>query len=229
MAQSVSIPDFEVNAENKGDVIVLPFTLTMPDGGDFTNIETHVTFPAGIRPALVTYDDDDNLVVTEDPDEGFYCEVGPDIEVKQKLPVVAYTDNFDEPSNYPAYVIVGANMKKVANTKNPNNYMIVYAIADEDYEAGERAFTAYVKYTQYDDASFTVGALDAEVPICNVTFVAAGPGPQDGVDDVNAAKAVSSVKYYNAAGVASDNAFEGVNIVVTKYADGSQSVVKVVK
>ena len=50
-----------------------------------------------------------------------------------------------------------------------------------------------------------------------------------GVNDVNAAKAVASVKYYNAAGVASDNAFEGVNIVVTKYADGSKSVVKVVK
>ena len=86
-----------------------------------------------------------------------------------------------------------------------------------------------MKYTQYDDKSFTVGTLEEEVPICNVTFVAAGPGPQIAVEDINAAKAVSSVKYYNAAGVASDNAFEGVNIVVTKYADGSQSVAKVVK
>ena len=50
-----------------------------------------------------------------------------------------------------------------------------------------------------------------------------------GVADVNAAKAVASVKYYNAAGVAADSAFEGINIMVTKYADGSQSVVKVVK
>lgn len=50
-----------------------------------------------------------------------------------------------------------------------------------------------------------------------------------GVNDLGADKAVASVKYYNAAGVAADAAFDGVNIVVTKYVDGSQKVVKIVK
>ncbi len=49
------------------------------------------------------------------------------------------------------------------------------------------------------------------------------------VNDLGADKAVASVKYYNAAGVAADAAFDGVNIVVTKYVDGSQKVVKIVK
>lgn len=43
-----------------------------------------------------------------------------------------------------------------------------------------------------------------------------------------AAKAVSTT-YYTPAGVASKTAIKGLNIVVTKYADGSQKVVKVIK
>ena len=53
--------------------------------------------------------------------------------------------------------------------------------------------------------------------------------PESGVNDLGADKAVASVKYYNAAGVAADAAFDGVNIVVTKYVDGTQKVVKIVK
>ena len=49
-----------------------------------------------------------------------------------------------------------------------------------------------------------------------------------GVSNVSVTKAVASVKYYNAAGVASSEAFSGVNIVVTKYADGTQTVTKIV-
>lgn len=49
------------------------------------------------------------------------------------------------------------------------------------------------------------------------------------VDDVNAVKTVAGVKYYNTLGVASSTPFEGVNIVVTTYTDGSHSSVKVVK
>jgi len=42
-------------------------------------------------------------------------------------------------------------------------------------------------------------------------------------------KSVTSVKYYNMMGVESDVPFQGVNIVVTRYDDGSQSTAKVVK
>ena len=49
------------------------------------------------------------------------------------------------------------------------------------------------------------------------------------VEEINANKAVAGVKYYNVAGQAADKAFDGVNVVVTTYVDGTQSVVKVVK
>lgn len=50
-----------------------------------------------------------------------------------------------------------------------------------------------------------------------------------GVNDVNAAKNVSSVKYYNIAGVESNVPFEGVNVVVTTYEDGTKAATKVIK
>lgn len=49
-----------------------------------------------------------------------------------------------------------------------------------------------------------------------------------GIDDVNA-KTVAGVKYVNVAGMESSTPFDGVNIVVTTYTDGSVKAVKMVK
>lgn len=49
-----------------------------------------------------------------------------------------------------------------------------------------------------------------------------------GIDDMNA-KTVAGVKYVNVAGMESSTPFDGVNIVVTTYTDGSVKAVKVVK
>lgn len=64
--------------------------------------------------------------------------------------------------------------------------------------------------------------VSASVTI-NVDYTATG------VQGVNAGKQVVAIKYVNTAGIQSDKPFEGVNIVVTTYDDGSQQVVKVVK
>lgn len=47
-----------------------------------------------------------------------------------------------------------------------------------------------------------------------------------GVDDVDASKAVLGKKYVSASGITSDTPFEGMNIVITLYEDGTQSVEK---
>jgi len=49
------------------------------------------------------------------------------------------------------------------------------------------------------------------------------------VNDVNTVKQVSSVQYVNVAGQMSNTPFEGVNIVVTNYTDGTKTTTKVVK
>ena len=46
---------------------------------------------------------------------------------------------------------------------------------------------------------------------------------------VISAKEVAGVKYYNIAGVESDRPFQGVNIEVTRYTDGSKSTRKILK
>ena len=47
--------------------------------------------------------------------------------------------------------------------------------------------------------------------------------------DVTTAKEVAGVKYYNIAGVESAQPFDGINVVVTTYTDGSKTTTKVVK
>lgn len=49
------------------------------------------------------------------------------------------------------------------------------------------------------------------------------------IDNVTTGKAVKSVRYYNTLGVESETPFEGVNIIVTTYSDGSSSASKVIK
>lgn len=54
-------------------------------------------------------------------------------------------------------------------------------------------------------------------------------GEKSGVNDVHVDKNVKSVKYYNLLGVESAEPFQGVNVVVTTYDDGSKAASKVVK
>jgi len=49
------------------------------------------------------------------------------------------------------------------------------------------------------------------------------------INGVDSYRQVVSEKYYNPAGIESDTPFKGVNIVVTRYSDGSTSIVKVLK
>ena len=55
------------------------------------------------------------------------------------------------------------------------------------------------------------------------------PDHATGVEDVNAEKTVAGVVYYNLLGAASDRPFEGVNVVVPTYTDGTKSSKKIIK
>ena len=49
------------------------------------------------------------------------------------------------------------------------------------------------------------------------------------IDTTSVAKQVTTHTYYNVAGMASDKPFRGVNIVVTRYTDGTQAAMKIVR
>ena len=54
-------------------------------------------------------------------------------------------------------------------------------------------------------------------------------GTATAVTDVAAGKQVAGVDYYNMQGQRSSSAHEGVNVVVTRYTDGTTRVAKLVK
>ena len=55
------------------------------------------------------------------------------------------------------------------------------------------------------------------------------PDPQTAVKEINYNGEVVSVTYVNSQGMTSDKPFDGVNIVVTRYSDGTTRTTKVVR
>ena len=78
--------------------------------------------------------------------------------------------------------------------------------------------TTDAKSTSDASTKFVVYPLDLDA-----TKVATG------VNDVNSAKEVKGVSYFNMMGVESAQPFDGVNIMVTTYTDGTQSATKVLR
>ena len=81
----------------------------------------------------------------------------------------------------------------------------------------------------YQVAVESAGNYELTVYFNNETGEVFGSIKTSGVNDLNADKAVAGVKYYNLLGVESAEPFQGVNVVVTTYADGSKQATKVVK
>lgn len=90
------------------------------------------------------------------------------------------------------------------------------AVATTDAKSAPRK-TAYDS-TVAPSTKFVVYPLDLEAG--NVST---------GVNDVNSAKEVKGVSYFNMMGVESAQPFDGVNIMVTTYTDGTQSATKVLR
>ena len=70
---------------------------------------------------------------------------------------------------------------------------------------------------------YTDGGLSTDWVVYPLT----SPSVITAVSDVNTSKTVMGTKYYNLAGLASDQPFDGINIVVTTFSDGSKQAVKV--
>ena len=90
--------------------------------------------------------------------------------------------------------------------------------ADKTYDLTVSA-SGYKPYTA-EGVSFADGNIDAGDIVLETDVT--------GIKDIDANREVAGVTYYNMAGQQSDKAFDGVNIVVTKYTDGTKKTTKVV-
>ena len=81
-------------------------------------------------------------------------------------------------------------------------------------------FTAIIRKTSSKAGGYMVYPLDLDE----------GQNPTTSINDINAGNGeVKSVKFYNVAGIESNVPFQGVNIVVTEYTDGSRTTTKMLK
>ena len=171
--------------------------------GGATNFEFQLSLPEGL--AITNIKDSGDETVAYNPDED------------DNIQALSWTGGLNE--NTGLYVGVGANLKKTPILKN--NFILCWVRYTKAnwLPATTVIGVEKIKVTDYANNDYTTPRYDVIVV----------PKTESAVENINAGKAVAGVKYYNVAGQAADKAFDGVNVVVTTYVDGTQSVVKVVK
>ena len=114
--------------------------------------------------------------------------------------------------------IMGAAMNLHTFAGKEGNVMRLTLIASEDFTAqnAELTLTNVVLVTAVNDAFL---AEDATSRITD----------ESGIENINADKQIASIRYVNVAGQEKDQPFDGVNIVVTTYTDGTYTTTKVIK
>ena len=114
----------------------------------------------------------------------------------------------------------GTNGKDEWEFIAPNDLEEVKLVARFYYKKTSTSNSPRIKARPTDsDRLYYVVEKQVTIPLTDIVT---------GIDNVTG-KAVAGVKYYNVAGVESDRPFQGVNIEVTRYTDGSKSTRKILK
>ena len=202
---------------NAGDVAYVAVRLTNPDV-QYSSIEAHYVLPDGWTAV-----------------EFSQADAGIGTKTKKAFVQLIPDGRADETDNHDAFQFTGA-----VPAETPNIFgWVMMSLSNEQIETGDDNILVFAVQVP-DDAT----AGDYTVQVNGVHFSTGIPDdPADGdlddatfditvitaVNDVNVNKAVAGVKYYNLAGVESDQPFDGVNVVVTTYTDGTKAAAKVIK
>ena len=116
------------------------------------------------------------------------------------------------------YIIMGVSMDLAQFAGNEGNILRLTVTADEDFSAQDAEVLL---------SDILLVTPNHEVYLANEAR--AKVNDQTGIEQVNADKQVASVRYINVAGQQSETPFDGMNIVVTTYTDGTTSTVKVIR
>ena len=137
-------------------------------------------------------------------------------------------------TNYGELQYTGLNEDTFAKT-NPNNPFTLYDTfeAVTSKPSAAPGLKAYGDMVNIEDVKYTVALYvkdDASgkyyVKTDEITPATSIP---TAISTVNANAQVESVRYYNVSGIESSKPFAGMNIVVTRYTDGSSRITKLVK
>jgi hypothetical protein len=105
------------------------------------------------------------------------------------------------------------------------SFHAIIRLADGEEAAatdGGSTLRAGQQMVEYKPYSGTVKYVVSPIDVSASSIITA-------VNEVNATKTVKQVRYYNLAGIESRVPFDGVNVVVTTYTDGSKTTAKMLK
>lgn len=113
---------------------------------------------------------------------------------------------------------------------NASNSDIVWSSSDETVVTVDAngKITAATNQLKAAERVATVTATSASNPSVKAN-VKVNVKVETAITNINTEKTITSVRYYNAAGIESDAPFNGINIMVKTYSDGSTQAVKIVK
>ena len=98
------------------------------------------------------------------------------------------------------------------------------------YALDAASFAEYMQDPFYPRATEENGsAARVDQPITRFGYAVTELPDPTAVEEVSAAKTVSSVRYFNMTGAESAQPFDGINIVETRYTDGTTSTAKVIR
>ena len=116
------------------------------------------------------------------------------------------------------YTLMGVSMSLNTFAGNEGNVLRITISADNTFDA-LNAEIQLANVVLVTNKHVTYLADDAKAPINDAS----------GINEVIGHKEVASVRYVNVAGQESDTPFDGVNIIVTTYTDGTTTTAKVIK
>ena len=116
------------------------------------------------------------------------------------------------------YTLINVSMSRNNYSGHEGNMMRLTVAADQAFDGGV-AELRLANVTLITDNHALVLASDAVADINNGS----------GINQITASKEVAAVRYINIAGQESETPFEGLNIVITTYTDGTSTTAKVIK
>ena len=116
------------------------------------------------------------------------------------------------------YTLINVSMSLNNYSGHEGNMMRLTVAADETFDGGV-AELRLANVTLITEDHALVLASDAVADVNNGS----------GIDQITSPKEVAAVRYINIAGQESETPFEGLNIVVTTYTDGTSTTTKVIK
>ena len=99
--------------------------------------------------------------------------------------------------------------------------------------AGDDTYYPNIHFTKnykgLDASKFIIFPIEARSGVSNGTGMGNVTSVKEVIQDVTAPRTILSVRYFNLMGVESDKPFDGINIVVTTYSDGSRTSKKILR